>query len=43
MVDAQLSQAKGKIDNNNAILGGLAFVIVIGNFYQFLPIVGTSL
>lgn len=42
-VDAQLSQAKSKTDNYIAVLGGLALVIMIGDFYQFPPIVGRSL
>ena len=34
-VDICLNQVKSKISNNTAVLGGLAFIIVIGNFYQF--------
>lgn len=33
IVDTQLNQAKGKTDNVTAVLGGLAFVILIGDFY----------
>ena len=32
-VDIQLSQAKDKIDNNIAVLGSLAFIIMMGVFY----------
>lgn len=42
-VDTQLSQAKGKTDNDTAILGGLALVMMMGDFYQFPPVVGRSL
>ncbi len=37
-VDMRLSQAKGKINNDIAVFGGLALVIVIGDFYQFPPV-----
>lgn len=43
MIDSQLSQAKEKKDNNSAMLDDLAFVIIIGDFYQLLPIVKKSL
>ena len=42
-VDSQLSQVKEKKDNNTAVLGGLALVIIIEDFYQFPPIVGKFL
>ena len=32
-VDTQLSQAKGKPDNDTSVLGGLAIVILMGDFY----------
>ncbi len=32
-VDMYLSQAKGKTNNETAVLGGLALVIVMGDFY----------
>ncbi len=38
-VDMCLSQAKGKTNNDTAVLGGLALVIVMGAFYQFPPVV----
>ncbi len=38
-----LSQAKGKTNNGTAVLDGLALVIVMGDFYQFPPVVGRSL
>ena len=41
-VNIRLSQAKGKTNNNIAILGGLALVIIMGDFYQFPPVVGRS-
>ena len=43
MVDIRLNQAKGKTNNDTAILGGLALVIVMGDFYQFPPILGRLL
>ncbi len=42
-VDMRLSQAKGKTNNNTAVFGDLALVIVMGDFYQFLLVVGRSL
>ena len=42
-VDAQLSLAKKKSDTDMAVLGGLAIVILMGDFYQFLPVVGRPL
>ncbi len=42
-VDMHLSQAKGKTNNNIAVLSGLALVIVMGDFYQFPLVVGRSL
>ena len=38
-VDAQLSLAKRKPDTNIAVLGGLAIMILMGDFYQFPPVV----
>ena len=43
IVDMHLSQAKSKTNNNTAVLGGFALVIVIVDFYQFPPVVGRSL
>lgn len=37
-VNIQLIQAKNKTNNNIRVLGGLAFIIMIEDFYQFLPI-----
>ena len=34
-VDMRLSPAKDKTSNDIAVLGGLALIIVIGDFYQF--------
>ena len=42
-VDAQLSLAKEKPDTNTAVFGGLAIVILMGDFYQFPPAVGRLL
>lgn len=42
-VDAVLSEAKEKPDNNTAVSGGLAIVILMGDFYQFPPVVGRLL
>ncbi len=42
-VDIRLSQVKGKTNNNTAVLGGLALVIVMGDFYQFPVVVRRSL
>ncbi len=42
-IDMYLSQAKGKTNNDTAVLGGLALVIVMGDFYQFPPVVRRSL
>lgn len=39
MVNIQLNYAKCKTDNDITILDSLAFVIMIEDFYQFLPIV----
>lgn len=39
IVNTQLNEVKKKPDNNNSILGGLAIVILMGNFDQFPPIV----
>ncbi len=43
IVDMRLSQPKGKTNNDTAVLGDLALVIVMGDFYQFPPVVGRSL
>lgn len=42
-VDVQLTEAKSKTNNNNVVLGGLALIIMIGDFYQFLLRVGRFL
>lgn len=42
-VDIRLSQGKGKINNDNTVLDGLAPVIIMGNFYQFSLVVERSL
>ncbi len=34
---------KGKTNNDTAVLGGLALVIVMGDFYQFSSVTGRSL
>ncbi len=41
--DMHLSQAKGKTNHDIIVLAGLALVIVMGDFYQFLLVVGRSL
>ena len=43
IIDMHLNQGKGKTNNDTVILGSLALVIVIGDFYQFLPVVKRSL
>ena len=35
----RLSQAKDKTNNDTVVLGGLTLVIVMGDFYQFSPVV----
>ena len=42
-VDMHLNLAKGKTNNGIAVLGGLAMIIVMGDFYQFFPVIGRSL
>ncbi len=42
-IDIRLSQVKGKTNNDYAIFGGLALVIVMGDFYQFSSVVGRPL
>ncbi len=42
-IDMCLSQAKDKTNNDTAVLGRLAMVIVMRDFYQFPPVVGRSL
>ncbi len=42
-VDICLGQAKGKTNNDTAVLGGLALIIVMGDFYQFPLVIGRSL
>ncbi len=42
-VDIHLSQVKSKTNNDTTVLGGLALVIVMGDFYQFLSMVRRSL
>lgn len=41
--DVLLSQRKKKRDNDNTILGGLVILILIRNFYQYLPMLGKLL
>ncbi len=43
MIVMRLSQAKGKTNNDTAVLGELALVIVMGYFYQLPPVTGRSL
>ncbi len=43
MIDMYFSQTKSKTNNDIAVLGGLALVIVMEDFYQFLLITGQSL
>ncbi len=38
----RLSQTKSKTNNDTTVLGGLALVIVMEDFYQF-PLIGRSL
>lgn len=42
-VNAQLSQAKKKLDTDTAVVGGLAIVILMENFYQLPLVVRTPL
>ncbi len=42
-IDICLSQAKHKTNNDTAVLGGLAFVIIMGDFYQFSLMIRRSL
>ncbi len=39
----RLTQTKGKTNNDTTVSGGLALVIVMGDFYQFPPVVERSL
>lgn len=39
IINIYLSQAKSKTNNDTAILDGLALIIVMGDFYQFPPMV----
>ncbi len=39
----QLAKARGFSNFSTAVLGGLPIVIVMGDFYQFLPIAGQPL
>ena len=43
MIDMHFSQAKGKTNNDIAVLVGLALVIVMGHFYQFSSVIGQFL
>lgn len=43
MIDIHLRQAKDKTNNDTVVIGGLALVIVMGDFYQFLFIIERSL
>ena len=43
IIDICLNQVKDKTNNDMAILGGLALVIIIEDFYQFFLIVGRFL
>lgn len=42
-IDIHLIETKGKTNNNIPILGGLALIIIMGDFYQFFLIVRRSL
>ncbi len=42
-VNMHLNQVKGKTNNDTTVLGGLALIIVMGDFYQFPLVVGRSL
>ncbi len=43
MNNMHLSQAKDKTNNDTTVLGSLALIIVMGDFYQFLSITGRFL
>ncbi len=43
MIDMRLSQAKGQTNNDTAVLGRLALIIDMGDFYQFHPVTRRSL
>ena len=43
MIKIHLSQAKSKNNNDTAVFDSLVLVVVIGNFYQFPPVIGRSL
>ena len=43
MIDIRFSQAKDKTNNNITVLGSLALIIIMGDFYQFLPVIGRFL
>lgn len=38
-----LGQAKSKTKNDITVLGGLALIIIMGDFYQFAPVIERSL
>lgn len=42
-VNPQLSQTKGKKNNDTTVFSGLTLIIMIRDFYQFLLIVEKSL
>lgn len=39
----QLAKARSLVDENTAIFGGLPIVILMGDFYQFPPVIGRPL
>ena len=42
MIDMRLSQAKGKTNNDTAVLRGLPLIIVMRDFYRFSLVIGRS-
>ncbi len=36
----QLAKARGLLSESTAMFGGLPIVILMGDFYQFLPVIG---
>lgn len=43
LIDKQLQKARGTTMHSIFIFGELSLVVIIGNFYQFAPVLGKTL
>lgn len=42
-IDQQLHKVKGLSSHSTTVFGGLSLVVLMGDFYQFSPVLGKAL